>query len=240
MSEGSLVTVIAHYGVPMVALLLFAGELGIPTGIPIEIALLLTGSYAIHSRSALLLSLALVTVADLLGTTTLHLIARSGGVRLLRRLRRRLPTSQESVFDRWRHRLGEHDALVVFVLRLLPIVRMWASVGAGLVSLPFRAFLFGAAPAALIWAGIPLTLGYLFGSQIQTHTSRVALVSHSLLFEVPLLLVAGALVWWFRSRRASSRRLLRGRTQATTLALLAIVVIAGLTMLGLEWYYPGL
>lgn len=240
MSEGTLFALIAHYGVPIVALMIVVGELGIPTGIPIEVALLLAGSYAIHSFSGLLLGLALVSLADLLGTTTLHLIARTGGVRLLARLRCRSSKSEGSLFHSWHHRLGEHDALVVFVLRLLPIVRMWASAGAGLVGVPFRAFLFGAAPAALLWAGIPLTLGYLLGPQIQMLTGRVTLISHAFLVVGPLLLVAGALCWWLWSRHSLRARLLRGRTLLPTLTLLAFVVIAGLTMLGLEWYYTGL
>jgi len=84
--ESSILPLILHYGVPLVALMLFAGEIGIPTGIPMEITLLLAGAYAVHSLPELLFGLALVTVADLSGTTLLHLVARTGGVRLLTRL----------------------------------------------------------------------------------------------------------------------------------------------------------
>lgn len=240
MGEGTLLTLITHDGVPLVALMIIVGELGIPTGIPIEVALLLAGSYAIHSLTGLLFGLGLVSLSDLLGTTMLHLIARTGGARLLKRMLRRPPNAQGSTFKRWQQRLGEHDALVVFVLRLLPVVRMWASIGAGLVGIPFRVFLFGAAPAALLWAGLPLTTGYLLGPQIQMLTSRVTLVSHALLVGGPLLFAAGALCWWLRNRHPLRVRRLRGRTLVTTLTLLAFVVIASLTMLGLEWYYPGL
>jgi hypothetical protein len=76
--DTTILSLIAHYGLPLVALIVCAGELGFPTGVPVEIALLLTGAYAIHSVPMLLVGVILVAAADLLGTTSLHLIMRTG------------------------------------------------------------------------------------------------------------------------------------------------------------------
>jgi membrane protein DedA with SNARE-associated domain len=222
MSDAALLAIITHHGVPIVALMIFAGELGVPTGIPIEIALLLAGSYAVDSFPTLLLSLALVGLADFLGTSTLYLVARTGGVRLFAILLRR-HTNTSDVFTRWRRRLGGHDIPVIFVLRILPLVRMWASLGAGLLSLPVRAFVLGAAPASLVWAGLPLTLGYLLGPEIKSLTARVLLVSHTLVVVVPALLGVAALLWWLRRGHSLHARLLRGRSLAGILAGLGLL-----------------
>ena len=49
----SILPLIAQYGVFIVALLILVGELGVPTGVPAELALLLTGAYAVHSLKGL-------------------------------------------------------------------------------------------------------------------------------------------------------------------------------------------
>src|SRR5262249_13189385 len=70
---------VVSHGVPLVALLVFITELGVPTGIPFEVALLLAGATAVHSLQGLVTAVAIVALADLAGTTTLFLIRRSGG-----------------------------------------------------------------------------------------------------------------------------------------------------------------
>lgn len=178
-------SLLLHYGIPLVALLIFIGEVGLPTFIPVEVALLLVGSQAVGSFSALLVGLVLVTVADVLGTTTLHLVARTGGVRLLSRFLPDHEGRSNSSVDRLRRRLAGRDALAVFVLRLIPLVRMWTAVGTGLLRIRVRDFLLGAVPAAMLWAGTPLALGYYFRDNVRGFEARYAAVSHVLLFVVP-------------------------------------------------------
>jgi membrane protein DedA with SNARE-associated domain len=210
---------ISHYGVFAVAALIFAGELGFPTGIPAEIALLLTGAYAIHSVPALLLTLALVTVADLAGTTLLHLAVRTGGVGLLNRVLRRHEHRRPGVADRWRDKLGRRDALVVFVIRLLPLVRMYISIGSGLLRIRIRDFVVGAAPAALIWAGTPIVLGYLFRARVHAIEAQYTTLSHTLLLASPLIGVAGGAIWWLRAHFTLAQRIRHARRALGALAI---------------------
>ena len=131
--EASILDLITRHGVLIAALVIFAGELGLPTGIPAEIALMIAGAYGIHSPAGLVGGLLLVAAGDLLGTMTLFLAIRTGGVRLVSIIRKRAgadPTS-EDVFTRIRRRLHGHDSLAVFVGRLLPLVRMPVTIWAG-------------------------------------------------------------------------------------------------------------
>ncbi len=210
--DASIQAMILSHGVPLVALMIFAGEIGVPTGIPIEVALLLVGSHSIHSLTGLLVALVLVTMADILGTMTLFQVARTGGVRLVSRFVRRAKDAEaHGRLDRWRRRLGGHDVVVVFVLRLLPLVRMWAAAGLGLARVDRRDFLLGAAPAALLWAGTPLTLGYVFRGNVQSFEARYTSVSHAILVAAPALILFAIIAVWIRNGGSSRGGLRRAR-----------------------------
>ena len=60
--------------------------MGIPTGVPIHVVLLLAGAYLIGSLPGLAVAILAMAAAELAGTLVLHGIARTGGVRLLERM----------------------------------------------------------------------------------------------------------------------------------------------------------
>jgi membrane protein DedA with SNARE-associated domain len=221
--------------VPLVALLIFAGELGLPTGIPIEVALLLAGAYAVHSVQGLIAGVLLVAVADLLGTTALHMAVRTGGVRLLDRVLRKHKERQEQTMQKWRSRLGGRDSLVVFVIRLLPIVRMYVSIGTGLLRIRIRSFIAGAAPAGMIWAGTPLVIGYIFRTDAHRLEAHYATATHVMLAILPLFgLVLGA-VLWARHAHPTRTMVLRGRSILGFVAAAAVSVYIGTLVWGNQW-----
>ncbi len=222
--DTSLLPLILHYGVPLVALLVFVGELGVPTGVPAEVALLLAGSYAVHSLPALIASVLVVSVADLSGTVTLHLVARTGGHRLLTRVLRRHEPGQGGPLERWHRRLGGHEVATVFLVRLLPLVRMYVAIGTGLMRIRFRNFVLGAAPGALFWVGTPMIVGYLFRADVQRLTARYTAASNVLLVALPLIGLAVWSIWWVRRGDAARARLRRVRV---VVGGTAVLVIAG-------------
>lgn len=221
--DTSLLPLILHYGVPLVALLVFVGELGVPTGVPAEVALLLVGAYAVHSLPALIASVLLVSVADLSGTVTLHLVARTGGHRLLTRVMRRHEPGPDGLLERWHRRLGGHEVATVFLVRLLPLVRMYAAIGTGLMRIRFRNFVLGAAPGALLWAGTPLIVGYLFRADVQRLTARYTAASNVLLVALPFVGLAVWSIWWIRRGDAGRARLRRVRAVIGGTTVLVIV-----------------
>lgn len=222
--ELAIEALIREYGVYIVALLIFVGELGIPTGIPVEIALLIAGSYSIRSLPELLVGLALVVTADVAGTTTLHIVARTGGVRLLNRLLAHFERHSEEAMGRWRRRLGGHDRSAVFVGRMLPIARMYVAVGSGLLRIPFLDFLTGAAPAALIWAGLPLMVGYFFRADVQSISTQYTRLTHIIIAVLPLIGVVAVIGWWIRRGGSLRGRIRRGRAALGGIAVVATLV----------------
>jgi len=189
---------IRHYGILAAALLIFLTELGIPTGVPNEVVLVLAGSYAVHSQLEYTIGLALVCAADILGTTSLYLLTRSGGIRLLNRLRPRRASSQTGRLRRW---LGQHDVAVIIVARSLPLVRMSVAISAGLMRIQRKNYLLGVIPGALIWAGTPLTIGYLFRNDVHRLIDRDETLTQSILLVLPVTLLIIGLLWFMHRIR---------------------------------------
>nr|PZN63295.1 MAG: hypothetical protein DIU58_11015 [Sphaerobacter thermophilus] len=211
---------ILTYGIVIMALIVFLGELGMPTGVPIEVGLLLAGALAVHSVPELIFAVLLVTAADVLGGATLYFVARTGGVRLLDRILRRFGRRGEETVSRWRQRLGGRDVGVVAIGRSLPLVRMYVSIGSGLLRFRPRDFLIGGIPGGAIWSGTPIALGYLFRSDVHRLVTEYSKVSTWAFASMPALSATIALVWWIRRGHSTWVRLQRGR-------MVLSVVIAG-------------
>lgn len=222
----SVLDLLQHYGIPFVALVVCAGELGVPTGVPSEVLLLLAGSYAVHSLPGLIVAVLAVALADIVGTTTLHRAARGRGAHLLTRFIHH-GAEPGGFLDRLRRRLGGHDAAWVFVGRLLPIVRMPVTVSAGLLQIRDRDFLLGAVPASALWAGTPLAIGYFFRGDVDRIEARYSQVTHLFLFALPIIAVLGAVAWWAHRGGAPAADLRRGRGALGALAAaLALAYLA--------------
>lgn len=202
---------IAHYGLLIVVLIIFAGELGFPTLVPGEIAILIAGVQVVHSIPQLIGAWLLFGLVDIVACSTIHVVCRTCGNRVLLRLLRRLQPNRckhEEVIEGWRRRLGGRDPLVVFVTRLIPMFRLYASITSGLVRIRMRNFLLGAAPASLVWATVPLTLGFIFRNDIHAMESHYGFMMQGIIMAsiVGTILVSSTVVL---GRKASLGGLLR-------------------------------
>ncbi len=202
--EQTVLDLVASHGLPVVVLMVFIAELGLPTFMSTRVALLLAGSVAVDSRPELVGSLALVVVANLLGAIVLHTASRTGGTRLVARFNRFRPGTPGCHLTRWRERLGGYDAAAVFVGRLIPLVRLYVTVASGLVQMRWRCFLFGAAPAALIWSGTPLFLGYCFRTRVYDFAASGSTISRLFFLAVPLIGAVIVAAWYLRRRFGQS------------------------------------
>lgn len=202
--DHTVVALIARHGLPIVAVMVFVAELGLPTGVSPKVALVIIGSTAIGSTAALAGALALVASANLSGGATLHLAARTGGGWIGNRVLRKRDVRREGLLERCRARLGGHDVVTVFVLRLVPLVRIYATVATGLARMRLDRFLLGAAPAALIWSGLPLVLGFWFREDARGMMDRAPIASIVSALILPVVGLAAMLRRRVRSLRTTS------------------------------------
>ncbi|MCA9861557.1 MAG: VTT domain-containing protein [Thermomicrobiales bacterium] len=164
--EAGLLGALMGYGLPIVTLVMFVSATGVPTGVPVKLIMLFTGAYLVPSWQMLAPVILVMALAELGGTLVLHGIARTGGVKVLARIANDRQARVQASFEQWQRRLGGRDVAAIAVLRLIPFVRMGTTVGAGLIGLKLRDFVMGSAIAALIWAGVPLLLGYIFRANL--------------------------------------------------------------------------
>ena len=102
--------------------------------------------------------------------------------------------------DRWFARYG---MAATFISRLLPVVRTFISLPAGIARMPVGRFLFYAFLGSLPWCWVLAYVGWLLGE----HWSQVGSVLHSLDVVIVALLAAGAA--WFLWRHWPRRTLER-------------------------------
>ena len=103
--------------------------------------------------------------------------------------------------DRWFARYG---MAATFISRLLPVVRTFISLPAGIARMPVGRFLFYAFLGSLPWCWVLAYVGWLLGE----HWSRVGSVLHSLDVLIVAVLAAGAawFLWRHWPRRAPERQ----------------------------------
>jgi membrane protein DedA with SNARE-associated domain len=173
----------------MTALLFYAGILALLTleeaGVfllPGDISLVAAGLQASQGGSVLVISWVCASTGMVVGSTVLfHAVGTS------ERLERVMP-------DRVVNLVKRHHVWGVFLARLVPGLRNATVFAASASNLPYRVFLWGLVPAALIWSGFLLLAGYFGGSAMlslfgELHHSRVLkIVSIALLLGVAVAL----------------------------------------------------
>ncbi len=164
--QATITELLTSYGLPIVALLLFAASLGIPTGVPVKLVVLLAGALCVGSTATLAVAVVVLAAAELAGATCLKWAADHGGNRLLDRFAKTGAPAMHERLQATHAKLGGRDVATVCLLRFVPGVRYWVALGAGLIGITTRDFLLGAVPASLFWVGVPMAIGFRFRDDI--------------------------------------------------------------------------
>ena len=198
--QATITEILTAYGLPIVALLLFAASLGIPTGVPVKLVVLLAGALCIGSPAMLVVAIIALAAAELAGATCLKWAADNGGNRLLDRFAKAgAPAMQERV-QATHAKLGGRDIATVCLLRFVPGVRYWVALGAGLIGITTRDFLIGAVPASLFWVGGLLSVGYRFRNDLDQLEAQYQQILDWLPLVGLVAVVAVGMLWAVRRR----------------------------------------
>lgn len=181
---------LTHYGYIAIFSLVFIQELGVPNPVPTEIALLFSGYLA--SINVLSFPLVFITVvsADFIGTTALYLIFYHFGEYILAHKPKWLPISRDNI-RKISDRISKRGRWGIFIGRLLPYLRGYASVAAGLLEIKPKVFLSVVIFSAIIWSGGYSIAGMLLGPYWEVVAQRIGGFEKSL-----VLIVAGVLLFF--------------------------------------------
>lgn len=197
---GSITAAIATLGYPGIALLMAIESACIP--LPSEIIMPFAGYLASTGRFSLVLVATAGAIGCNIGSTLAYAVGAYGGRRMVERWGSYILLSRGELerMDRFFHRFG---AIAVLIGRLLPVVRTFISLPAGIARMPFLKFqiytFVGSWPWCFVLAYVGLKLGRAWDSNPQLKT-----VMHALDFIVIAAILVAVIFY--------AQRLWRNRT----------------------------
>lgn len=132
--------------------------------IPSELILPLAGFTAAQGRFSLVEALVWTTAGSVIGALIVYLVGYFFGRERTRKLITMLPLVKESDFDHAERWFRKHGTKAVFFGRMVPLVRSFISVPAGIERMPFWMFLSLTALGSLLWNSIFVVAGYFLGA----------------------------------------------------------------------------
>jgi membrane protein DedA with SNARE-associated domain len=141
-------------------------------------------------------------LGEVVGAFIAWFIGRSGGRAFVDRFGRYILLSHRDLdrAEAWYHR---HDRWGVFGSRLLPVVRNFAALPAGVAEVPLLRFGLLTAAGSLVWDATMAVIGYEVGSSWKSVMHGFSDAGY-LLGALVVLAVAVLLVNWYRSFKAAS------------------------------------
>lgn len=227
-----MLALMSSHGYLLLFLILMIEEAGVPLPIPGDLLLLFSGSLIAQGVLGLAPSLAILTVATLIGTSLLYSIALRGGRPLLRRHGRWLRLKEERInrAERW---LGKRPLTGVALLRLTPGLRIYSTIVAGLLAVPRAKATVSFVVSGVMWSAAWLVLGMLLGTNVNRAASVIAQLDSLFIPAIVVVVIAALAFWlgrrWFRRCRPSlpawRTRLSRPRPGSATVSALAVFAL---------------
>jgi membrane protein DedA with SNARE-associated domain len=193
------------YGLLIVFLTMTAESACIP--IPSEIVVPYGGFLAAQGYTELWMVITVATVANLLGSSIAYAVGRYGGRALFLKYGRYVLVSPHHL-DKAEGWFDRHGEVTVFFTRMMPGVRTFISLPAGIARMPFGKFLLYSALGSIPWNAALAYLGYAAGKavgedpwgKLQEQFSRYNHIFYIVLGLVVVALIAWGVVRWRRRR----------------------------------------
>ncbi|HEY3314629.1 MAG TPA: DedA family protein [Bacillota bacterium] len=194
---GTITNDIAKYGYLAIVFGMFIENAGMP--VPSEPMLLFAG-YLVHlGKLNLAGALGSAILGSLLGGLVMYWIGAAGGRALILRYGRFVHLTPKALerTEAWFNRFGRG---AVSLARIIPIIRTWISMPAGIARMPLPYFVAFTTLGVLPWCLALLTIGYGLGARWEVFESRIWSFD-VLAVALPLVAVAAlALILRARSR----------------------------------------
>lgn len=186
--------VIGVLGYPGVFLLMLLESCGIP--LPSEATMPFAGFLVSEGRMAFWIVVALGVLGNLVGSLLAYEIGRRGGRPLIEKYGKYLLISKHDldIADRWFSKRGE---LMVFVGRLLPVVRTYISFPAGISKMKISRFAFYTVLGCLPWSILFAWLGVKLGENWPLIREKL----HNFDLAIAIIIVASVVLYVWRHLR---------------------------------------
>jgi membrane protein DedA with SNARE-associated domain len=193
--------VVGDLGLPGIFLLMVAESACIP--IPSEATMLFAGFNVHDGRYSLAAVVAVGSAANLVGSWIAYAVGYYGRVELLEKHGRALHVKRSHLewAERWFERYG---APAVFFSRMLPIVRTFISLPAGVARMPFWKFSLLTLAGCVPWVFALAFIGQQVGANWEDWKNSLRYVDYAVLALIVVGLVALVVRWRRRARPADA------------------------------------
>jgi membrane protein DedA with SNARE-associated domain len=168
-----------------------------------EITFGFAGVLAYQGHLNLALVIIIGTLAELAGSYASYAVGRAGGRPLVNRLGRYVLVTESDV-DRAERFLAGRGAWAISVGRMLPFVRAFISIVAGLVRVPPLRFGILSLIGTVVYAAAVASIGYALGSAWQSVSHGLAVLGY-VLFALTVVAIAGFIAYRWRQYRRETR-----------------------------------
>ena len=173
--------------------------------VPSEVVLPLAGYTASEGHYGLVAAIVWTTVGSLLGALVLYALGAAWGQERLCATAERIPLLHARDVERAIDWFGRHGRSAILLGRLVPGVRSFISIPAGIDRMPLLQFSAYTAAGSAVWNTALIVAGYELGSQWHHVEGYVGPASRVVYAALALAVV------WFVVRRLRRRRAARGR-----------------------------
>ena len=156
--------------------------------IPSEVVLPLAGFLAGQGRLNLLAVIVWATAGSVIGALVLYGLGALLGRDRIGALTARVPLMSAGDIDRADTWFDRRGARAVFLGRMVPVVRSFVSIPAGVARMPLPRFLLLTAAGSLLWNTSFVVLGYALGSQWQQIGQYSTYINNTVLAALALAL----------------------------------------------------
>ena len=221
----SMQSLLRLHALAVIVTIIFFEELGVPSPIPGDLMMVLAGVRVAQEREPLWLVLLLQEAATVAGATGLFFISRRCGRPLVLRYGRFIHLGPETL-ARAEGKIQRHSGWAIVIGRLLPGLRIATPIAAGVLGMPFRAFLPALSFGAFLYILAYTLLGVFVGPAALAFYDRVSLPISALLS----LAILVALIFAMRQLHRTPPAFTQDRHGAVVSALVAGVLagVAGL------------
>ena len=194
---------IIKYGYIAIFLLVFLQEIGVPNPVPNELVLLFSGYLTFIEKLDFIIVLLTVVAADITGSSLLYITFYYFGQHVLQKWPRIIPPSKLASLTA---RISKQDRWSIYVGRLIPFIRGYTAVAAGLLKIPPGIFLPAILVSALTWSGGYVIAGRLLGPEYANVASKLGLEKTALLVLLCLCIIG--FLWprmhrWLKKKKSS-------------------------------------